>query len=507
MKIVKSVFKTVSMITIFSILTRFLGFIFRVYLSRKLDSVGMGIYQIATSIVGVFMTLVASGIPLTTAKLVAKYENSARLKDKNIATTTSAVIAIIISIISCIILIIGQKGLGIIIKDNTVIDLILIMCPALIFSAVYAVFRGALWGQSSFFWVSFTELFEQVVRIVLTFIVLKPIFDILKATKLVALTFTLTCLISAIFVIIVYFIKGGKLCFKIGQYKSIVKSASPITCVRLASSFIQPLTALLIPFLLGLIGYTSSQSIGIYGVIMGMSLPLLFAPLSVIGSLSMVMIPKISILHENKEYSTISSSVNNSLNFSLFLSALIIPLYLSCGDLIGLVLYDNLQAGIYLQLSAVCVLPIVLNNITNSVLNALNLEVKSFINYIYGMIVMFLSLTLLTFVMKENAILVSMFLSTATTALLNIRMIKKTVPNMELDIISTLFKYALILLPSSVIGHLISNILYHILPAFISGLIGGGLSIIITLVLIKVFNVYNYNLKFKRKNKLIKDAN
>lgn len=499
MKIVKSVFKTVSMITLFSIITRFLGFIFRIFLSRKLGAEGMGIYQIATSIVGVFMTLVASGLPLTTAKLVAKYEHDARLKEKHVTTTTSTVIALIISIISCSILLIGHKGLELIIKNQTVIDLILIMCPALIFSAVYAVFRGSLWGQNSFFWVSFTELFEQVVRMVLSFIVLKPIFDVTKSTRLVALTFTLTCLISSIFVIIIYLAKGGRIIFKKGQYKNIIKSAGPITGVRLASSFIQPLTALLIPLLLGMIGFSSNESISIYGIIMGMALPLLFAPLSIIGSLSMVMIPKISVMHENKEFNNISESVKNSVNFSLFLSALIIPLYLSCGDLIGIVLYSNVQAGVYLQLSAVCVLPIVLNNITNSVLNALNLEVKSFINYIYGMIVMFLSLITLTFLIKEHAIIVSMFLSTATTALLNVQMIKKAVPTLKLDIVTILLKYALLILPSSVLGHLVSNILYHYLPAFISGLIGGGFSIISTLLLIKIFNIYSFSFNLRRK--------
>lgn len=499
MKIVKSVFKTVSMITLFSILTRFLGFVFRVYLSRKLGAEGIGIYQIATSIVGVFMTLVASGLPLTTAKMVAKYEYDAKLKEKNIATTTSTVIALAISIISCIVLLLGQKGLSFIIKNQTVIDLILIMCPALIFSAVYAVFRGALWGQNSFFWVSFTELFEQVVRMLLTFIVLKPIFDVTRSTKVVALTFTITCLVSSIFVIIIYLVKGGKLCFKKGQYKNIIKSATPITGVRLASSFIQPLTALLIPLLLGLIGFSSSESISIYGIIMGMSLPLLFAPLSIVGSLSMVMIPKISVMNENKDYNKICESVNNSINFSLFLSSLIIPLYLACGDLIGIVLFNNIKAGIYLQLSAVCVLPIVLNNITNSILNALNLEVKSFINYIYGMIVMFISLISLTFIIKENAIIVSMFLSTATTALLNVKMIQKAVPTLKLDILSTMLKYAIIILPSSVLGHLISNVLYHVLPAFISGLIGGGLSIISTFILIRIFSVYNISNSLKSK--------
>ena len=400
MKIINSIVKTVSMITLFSIITRFLGFIFRIFLSRKLGAEGMGIYQIASTIVGVFMTLVASGLPLTTAKMVAKLNNDTKIKEKNIVTTASTVIAIVISVISCLILVIGQKGLGLIIKNDTVVDLIVIMSPALIFSAVYAIFRGALWGQNMFFWVSFTEFLEQVIRMLLAFLVCGRILNIIECTKAVAFTFTLTCLISSIIVIIVYFIKGGKLTFKKGEYKNIIKSATPITGVRLASSFVQPLTALLIPFLLCLIGFTNSEAVSVYGVIMGMTFPLLFAPLSIVGSLSMVLIPKISILNADKKYDTIADNINQSIRFALFLAVLIIPLYLSCGNLIGVVLYDNIQAGIYLQLSAVCILPLVLNNITSSVLNALNLEVKSFINYIIGTVVMFISLITLTFVIK-----------------------------------------------------------------------------------------------------------
>ncbi|MBQ8430351.1 MAG: oligosaccharide flippase family protein [Clostridia bacterium] len=500
MKPVKSMFKAVSIITLFAIITRFLGFIFRIYLSNVLGAEGIGIYQIASSIIGVFMTLIASGIPLTTAKMVAKYDNSLKLKDKNITTTSSCVIAVVLSVFSCIILLLGQDFLNIFIKNQTVIDLILIMCPALIFSAVYAVFRGALWGQNSFFWVGFTELLEQIIRLILTFIIMACVVNKAFYTKAVALSFTLTCLLSAIFVIIIYFISGGRLCFSKSNYKEIIKRSAPITGVRLASSFIQPLTALLIPLLLTQIGYSNSQAIGIYGIIMGMAFPLLFAPLSVVGSLSVVLIPKISILESNKKYDAISKSVNSSINFSLFLAVVLIPLYLSCGDLIGVVLFNNLQAGVYLQLSAVCILPLVLNNITSSILNALNLELKSFINYIAGTIVLFVSLISLTFVIREKAIIVSMFLSTATIAFLNLRKIHSAIPNFKSTVIPDMFKYSLIILPCSVLGHLISNVLYHYLPALFAGLIGGGISIISTLMLIKIFKVYDFT-KFKiRRN-------
>ena len=310
------------------------------------------------------------------------------------------------------------------------------------------------------------------------------------ATKLTAKAFSLTCLISAALVAIIYFIDGGKLKFKKGQYLSLIKSASPITGVRIASSFIQPLTATLIPALLVDIGYTSSHAISEYGILMGMTFPILFAPLSVVGSLSMVLVPKISTLKVSNQYDEIAKNIESSINASLFLSMLLIPVFLSCGDLIGVVLFNNLQAGIYLQLSAVCILPIVISNITSSILNALSLETKSFVNYLVGSAILFIGLFVLTPIIKINSIIVSFFLSMSATALLNFRTIKKAVPNLSHKIMLDLFKYAVILAPTSMIGHFISNILYHFLPAFIAGVIGGGISMLLTLILLQMFKIY-----------------
>ena len=503
MKVVKSVLKTVSMITFFTIITRVLGFVFRVFLSRKLGAEGIGIYQIATSIVGIFMTLVASGLPLTTAKMVAKYGHDNDITKQHTITTSSCVIALIISFVSIMLLIAGQKGMSVLIKSQLVVDIVLIMCPALIFSAVYAIFRGALWGQNSFFWVSFTEFLEQVIRIVLTFLVLNRMTNLVSSTKAVAYTFTLTCLFSSIFVIAIYLFSGGRIKFKKQGYKELVKRSAPITGVRLASSFIQPITALLIPFLLSLVGFSSSEAISTYGIIMGMTFPILFAPLSVVGSLSMVLIPKISVLEANKDYTTIASNIKKSVEFSLFLGVIFVPLFLACGDMIGIVLYNSIKAGIYLQLSAMCIIPLILNNITNSILNALNLEVKSFVNYLYGMIVLLISLVGFTFIIKENAIIVSYFLSIATTAILNIKMLNKKVENLHLEVVAKIFKYALIILPSSIIGHLIANILYHYIPVFFAGFVGGIVAIIFTVILTATFNLYEIKTilyKFRRKN-------
>ena len=479
------------MITIFSVITRMFGFIFRIFLSRKLGAEGLGVYQIASSVMGIFMTLVASGLPLVTAKMCAKYDHTKQLDKKNVCVTSATIIALVISLVSSAIIVLFQGVFVNILGNKLIVELMMLMCPAIIFSAVYAIFRGALWGKNSFFWVSFTELLEQIIRLILTFIMLYSINDMFTATKLTAEAFSITCLISATIVAVVYFIDGGRLKFKKGQYLPLIKSASPITGVRIASSLIQPLTATLIPMLLVSIGYTSSEAISEYGILMGMTFPLLFTPLSVVGSLSMVLVPKISALKVSNKYDEISSNIENSINTSLFLSMLLIPLFISVGDLIGIVLFDNLQAGIYLQLSAVSILPIVVSNITSSVLNALSLETKSFVNYIIGSAVLFVCLFVFTPLVGINSVIIAFFMSMGITAILNFRTIKKEVPTLSYKLLFNLFRYAIILVPTSLIGHFVSNILYHFLPAFIAGVIGGGLSMVLTLLLLQMFNVYN----------------
>ena len=486
----KSIFKAVALVTIFSVLTRALGFVFRIFISRKLGAEGLGLFQMATSILGIFMTLISSGLPLTTAKLVSKYETSNELKKRNRVVTSALIIALAISVICSLFILILKSAWGIILTDNRATQILIILTPSIIFSSVYAIFRGALWGQNDYFNCGLTELIEQIIRFALTFILLLNVTDYFVATKNSAIAFNLTCLISAIITIFIYF-KRAKLDFSRGEYRNVFKSAMPITGVRLANSLVQPLTTLIIPTMLVVAGYTKSEAVSSFGVIMGMTFPMLFVPMAVVGSISMVLIPTISSMLIKNEYNAIATNIQKSLEISIFISMLFIPLYLSVGNLIGLVLYNNVLSGVLLQISAICVLPITLCNLTGSILNALNLEVKSFINYILGSIVLILSLFIFTPLIGINSVIVSFFLSMSLTAVLNLRKIQKMLPNFKFNIISISSKYSFIVAPCSLLGHFISNILLYVFNNFFAGLIGGGIAIVATLLLCKMFKLYN----------------
>jgi len=499
----KSIFKAVATVTIFSIITRALGFLFRIYLSRELQAEGLGLFQLASSILTIFLTIISSGLPLTTAKFVSKYEINNQYNRRNKVVSSALVIAIGLSLLSSLIIVILKNVWGFILTDNRAVEIILILIPSILFSAIYAIFRGGLWGQHDYFNCGLTELLEQVIRFAATFVLLVSVKDMFLKVKLSAWAFDITCLLSAIIVMVIY-LKKCKLNFRKGEYKLLIKSALPVTGVKVASSLIQPITSLIIPSMLMISGLSSSEAISSFGVMMGMVFPMLFVPMAVIGSISMVLIPSISSMLAKNEIAKIKINISNSLNIAVFISMIFVPLYLSVGNLIGLVLFNNSMAGTLLQISSICILPISLCNLTSSILDALNLEVKAFKNYLIGSALLITLLIALTPVIGINSIIISFFASMSTITLLNLKTIKNARFKLEFNLIKTCVKYSLIIVPCSVLGNLISNIFLNFFNYFFSGLIGGSVSMIATVVLVFVFNLYNINnlkelLKHKRK--------
>ena len=132
----KSIFKAVAVVTIFSVITRLLGFFFRIFLSRKLGSVGLGLYQMATSVLGIFMTLISSGIPLTTAKMVSKYESQNDLVKRNKVVTSSLVIALIVATLSSLLILMLKSVWNLILTDSRAVEIMIILIPSIIFSSI-----------------------------------------------------------------------------------------------------------------------------------------------------------------------------------------------------------------------------------------------------------------------------------------------------------------------------------------------------------------------------------
>ncbi len=473
----KSLFKTVVLITVFSVLTRILGFLFRIFLSRVVGAEALGIYQVAFSVFMVLMTIIASGLPLIISRMSATFLANKENKKESSLVTVSLLYSLILSIVLCLIVLLFRGAFSKLFTDKRCMEILIVLLPSLIFSSVYSAVRGAMWGRGNYFALCVSELYEQVVRIVLCVLVLSTSLSAIENALNIGWTMTLACFLSMIFVILLFFYYGGRFGkAKNNLLKPLVRQSTPITLMRVAGSLIQPLIAVVIPSRLMAIGYTSSQAMSLYGIAVGMTMPLLYIPTTLIGSLSTALVPDISTALAQDNQIHINSRVNSSISFALFISALFVPIFLAMGELMGIFLYDNIMSGTLLQSSSWVLVPLGLTNISSALLNSLGLEKKSFINFAIGSVFMFVALWFLPALLGINAFVWGMGINYLVSAVLNIRLLKKKA-KIELKLFKTLVQYLILILPSSALASFIVSLCEYIFPNFITILIGGAVSV------------------------------
>ncbi len=499
----KSLFKTVAFVTIFSAITRALGFLFRIYLSRALSVEELGLYQVALSVFMVLLTVVSSGLPVVISKMTAKYHAEKDKTSEGKLVSTSLIISLIASLVLILIVLIFKSVFIGLFADERCFTILLILLPAVLFAGVYSVFRGAMWGHSNYFSFCLTELAEQVIRILLCVFMITFSFFSLTPMVNAGLSLTIASLLSAILAMILYFTSGGKLKKPSSVYKQVLKSTSGVTGVRVASSLAQPIIALILPARLIASGYTNSQALSLYGVAMGMTVPLLFIPITLVGSLSMVLIPDLSAAVANKDKEYVKNRINSSIIFTLLITFLLIPLYIGAGDNIGLFFFDNLQSGQLLSSSAWVMLPFALLNITSAILNALGQEVKSFVNYLIGSIFLFIGIIFLPKFIGIRALPFAMGICVFVASLLNLRMINKKL-DIKVLIWKHILKLCLISVPTMAITYFLTNVLSTFIPLFfnlaISCSIGGAMFVLLCIIF-KICNVQALYFEFKNKFK------
>lgn len=500
----KNFLKAMFCVTFFSVATRALGFILKIYLSRNLGSVMLGSYQVAMSIFAVMMTFVSSGIPVVLSRNVSYYAGTNNKKSIGSIVSSGLIITGIICLIVSLIVILFPNLLSIIFTSNASAEMIYILLPALIFSSIYEVLRGALWGRKKFFIISITEFIEQVLRIVLLFILFNTTFVNISPTNKTALSLSLACTISAIIVIIIYFKTNGNLSNPKYEFRNLLKESSPITAIRTVSSIVSSIIAIIIPLRLQTFGYTSTEALSEFGIIMGMTFPLLMIPATLISSLAVTMVPSISEQSNNidsgnlKNKSILKSKINFSIKTSILFSSILISTFIALGVPICKLVFNNEKAGIYLSYASIIMIPLGLSQITSSILNAIGLEMKSLKNYIISSSILILSIIFLPKYFGTFALIIGYFLMSLISAIMNVSMLAKR-NLVNFGFLKTIFLLILTNLISSCLGIFILNLMQFNL--FVNLIISAIFTLGSNILLILCFNIANVKIIIFNKKK------
>lgn len=175
---------------------------------------------------------------------------------------------------------------------------------------------------------------------------------------------------------------------------NLLKLAIPLSANRIIINILQSIEAVFIPNRLMSYGLNNSDSLSVYGVLTGMSLPLIMFPSAITNSISVLLLPIVSEAEASGNKNTVTKAIIKSIRYCLLLGFGCTALFLIFGRTAGMILYNSRLAGSFiLTLSFICPFMYVASTI-NSILNGLG---KTHLTFIYSVISLLVRLAFVFF--------------------------------------------------------------------------------------------------------------
>ena len=468
-----NIYKSAAQVTVFSTVEKVLSFVYRIILSRSIGAEGLGIYQICLSVFAVFLTAASSGIPVTVSRLIAKNTAMGNVKGKHAVVSSGVLCTLIFTVPAALVLFFARDLYAFLFPDRDCVQIFLWLLPGLILTSIYAIMRGSFWGNKQFLPYSIIELAENAVMVACGCVLI----SFAHTAKGGARAAIIAVLVSYVFSFAVslgwYFFKGGKFVNPKSQFKPLMKASLPITAMRTSTSLLNSCVAMFLPALLSsACGYTDSEALALYGTVIGMSVPMLMIPNSLIGSIAVVVAPEMSENFYAKRTELLRRDIERTLKSAVLIATVLIPVMFSLGEDIGELFYASTLSGEVMRRFSFMMLPMCISIISTTILNSLNFEVRTLIYFFIGALAMIGTIFAFTSLLGINAYMVGLTLSFIITAALNLRLLKKNCP--DINYFGYLVRSVVICAIACAFGYLFSNLFAGILPRLWKIVVCGG---------------------------------
>ena len=498
-------FKTVAIVTVFSISEKFLGFLYRIYLSRTIGTEGIGLYQVSLSVFALLLTICASGTPITVSRLMTKYRAEGQELKAQQVISAGLTFTFLIVVPVCLIFFLFTDKFAFLFADTRCINIFLVVLPGLIFTSIYSVLRGVFWGDKDFLPYNIIELLEEICMIVVGIILINTISDAYQGAYRAGVAVLCSYIFSFSLATIVFFFRKHKLKNPKSQFKPLLSSALPITAMRTANSLTISLVSIILPLRLVASGMSNNQAMASFGACVGQAIPLLYIPTTLIGSFTLVLVPEISENFYKKNNFYLKRDIEKSLKFTTLLTSLFVPIFFVCGKEIGILVFGSYECGKYLTASSFIMLFMSLSNITTSMLNSMGLENKTLMYYIIGGLVMLLCIWFLPSLVGVYSLIIGFCAIYGITTVLNLILLNKNCA-IKPKYLKFVWQSFLLLVPTTLFGLMLEKLVLSFLGEFFSLIVCSLIMVVFNGLLFVGFNVVSteyirskFKLNFKVK--------
>lgn len=375
------------LMTAAGVLSRIIGFFYRIFLSRTIGAEALGIYQLIGPVFSLCFALTASSIQTSISKFVG--DAIGGCKDSLCGEKKARAYLILGLVLSCGLSIltgifmyfnadwIAVRFLG----EARCAPLLVLLTYSLLPCCIHACINGYYYGRKNAFVPSLCQLIEQIARVGSVWIIFQITTE--KGIPLTAFHAVCGLVIGECFGLLVSMsalLREKRL--PRGSYTSdsicnstmthaFLAMVIPLTINRLSVAFSTSLENLLIPQKLQLYGYTQTDALSIYGILSGMTLSIILFPCVLTNSLSVLLLPAISEARGRSNENQIRRTTQKAIRLGLLLGFAFTILFLLTGDMISNKLFHNALAGHFIcRLAWLCPL-MYITSLLNSILHGL----------------------------------------------------------------------------------------------------------------------------------------
>ena len=380
-------------LTLAGLISKVLGFVLRIFLSRFLGAESLGIYQLITPVYMLGIVISSFGIQTAISRFVSSVgQRKEQIKILKAGLSMAFAMSVLLS------LFIYHRSSWIasyLLNEERCTSLLRVVSFCIPLEAIHICANGYYYGLRKTAVPAISQFLEQIARVA-------GVFFLFTLTENNGIIFTpfhalggnlIGDIVCFLFSFSALAMEPGRktsakaVCSYPAIYKKITAVAVPLTCNQTIVHMFHSIETVLIPTMLQSYGYSVSKSLSIYGILTGMALPLIMFPSTLTNSFAVLLLPTVSEAHSKGHKNTVLHISRGAVSLCLLLGIFSTGYFLFLGQNVGWILFQNRQVGIYLNtLGFLC--PFLFLNITlGSILNGLGKTALVFRNNMISLII------------------------------------------------------------------------------------------------------------------------
>ena len=384
-------------LTATGIVTRFIGFFYKIFLSRTIGAEGIGIYQMIFPIYNVCYALTTAGAEIAVTRFVSGEAARGNLRRARSVLDLGLFLSVSLSLLAVLLLYLNADFIAVyLLHDARCASLLRIMSATVPFGACYSCITGYYYGLRRAGIPAAAHLTEQLVRVSAVYLIYRVALSegrsLTPAAAVIGLVLgEFSSMLFGVFAISTD--RSARQQKRKRDYsliqlaKNMLSTAVPVTGNRVCMNLLTSAEAILIPFTLQQYGLNSERALSVYGTLTGMSMSFILFPNVLTNAVSVMLLPSVSESQAAGRREQLKRTVQKTVSFCLPMGITFTVIFLLFGKYLGTFFFKSEMAGDFIiTLAWICPF-LYLNGTLHSILNGLGKTSAGFFNNLTGIMI------------------------------------------------------------------------------------------------------------------------